>query len=263
MSLLHIPFFKRTYYHTLALTISVIFTASLIPIKSIAADSDTIPPVIRILVDAGIKVTDIGEGYYSYPHGSKIKVIDSQGKVKCEVTAIEGRFCEGRLKIARDTETVTRYREHYGQVRDGYDTPFTHSGLIKTKEQQLQLSNYDIVDTDFNSILKFPIYSLTGRFRAGKCPYTDVNNKVGFIDLDGNMICEPRYGNVWNINAANIPYWVIGDSKYNGNKGLLDLNLNEVLPISHHFKNMVAFLEADGQIRGYLFTKYRSSDKGV
>lgn len=216
------------------------------------------PQYIENLESAGFKVFDIGEGYYKYQNlTSNFVVLKGDGTIIGEFTAV-GEFRDGRLCIARGSQVVssmvavTQYASPYGGMTTSYKD-FAH---------KLILSNYDIVDRDFNSILKFPINSFV-IFRDGFGSFEDAHAGkymgrdkfaaylCGIMDINGNLICPPTFEFITEIPLGG--YFVIGD-KYQGEFGVCDTSGNIVIPISKTFKNYRRLINNETKEETFILT---------
>ena len=216
------------------------------------------PQYIKNLESAGFKVFDIGEGYYKYQNlTSNFVVLKGDGTIIGEFTAV-GEFRDGRLSIARGSQVVssmvdvTQYASPYGGMTTSYND-FAH---------KLILSNYDIVDRDFNSILKFPINSFV-IFRDGLGSFEDAHAGkykgrddfpaylCGIMDINGNLICPPTFEFITEIPLGG--YFVIGD-KYQGKFGVCDTSGNIVIPISKTFKNYRRLINNETKEETFILT---------
>ena len=215
------------------------------------------PQYIKNLESAGFKVFDIGEGYYKYQNlTSNFVVLKGDGTIIGEFTAV-GEFRDGRLCIARGSQVVssTGHVTQYASDRGwtiSYDD-YAH---------KLILSNYDIVDRDFNSILKFPINSFV-IFRDGFGSFEDAHagkymgrDKFaaylwGIMDINGNLICPPTFEFITEIPLGG--YFVIGD-KYQGEFGVCDTSGNIVIPISKTFKNYRRLINNETKEETFILT---------
>lgn len=228
----------------------IIFTMNL--------SAQELPEHIKNLESAGFKVFCIGEGYYKYQNlTSNFVVLKGDGTIIGEFTAV-GEFRDGRLCIARGSQVVTsmvavtQYASPYGGMTTSYND----------FARKLILSNYDIVDADFNSILKFPINSFV-IFRDGIGPFEDAHAGkymgrdkfaaylCGIMDINGNLICPPTFEFITEIPLGG--YFVIGD-KYRGKFGVCDTSGNIVIPISKTFKNYRRLINNETKEETFILT---------
>lgn len=235
------------------------------------AQNDSIPPFIKNLESAGIKVFYIGEGYYKYyRNDSKIVVLKGDGTIIGEYTEV-GEFIEERLtltsstRIATKTETVLKS----GHTWDGKF--ILYEGDETTR--QLFLSDYDIVDPHFHSILKFPINSFV-IFKDGIGTFEDTSIGKhkgpdgyfhylwGIMDKDGNLICEPKFEHISQSHYDG--YYIIGD-KYLSKFGVCDKAGNIIIPISSTFKNYKIYIDEVTGEQTFVLTKDKAAryEKGA
>lgn len=216
-----------------------------------------LPQHIKNLESAGFKIIYIGEGYYKYQNlTSNFVVLKGDGTIIGEFTAV-GEFRDGRLCIARGSQVVTSMVD---VTQYAYDRgmAFSYNDLAR----KLILSNYDIVDTDFNSILKFPINSFV-IFRDGIGSFEDAHAGkykgrdkfaaylCGIMDINGNLICPPTFEFITEIPLGG--YFVIGD-KYQGKFGVCDTSGNIVIPISKTFKNYRRLINNETKEETFILT---------
>ena len=84
-------------------------------------------------------------------------------------------------------------------------------------------------------ILKFPIDGAT-IFDEGLCA-VKVNGKYGFIDLNGNMVCKPKFDYAYKFFGD---YGVILD-KYQNHVGIINKEFEILLPVSKEFTSVRFF----------------------
>ncbi len=235
------------------------------------AQNDSIPPFIKNLESAGIKVFYIGEGYYKYyRNDSKIVVLKGDGTIIGEYTQV-GEFIEERLTLTSSTRIATK-TETVPKSGYTYDGKFILYEDDKTTKQ-LFLSDYDIVDPNFHSILKFPINSFV-IFKDGIGTFEDTSIGKhkgpdgffyylwGIMDKDGNLICEPKFEHISQIHYDG--YYIIGD-KYLSKFGVCDKAGNIIIPISSTFKDYRIYIDEVTGEQTFVLTKDKAGryEKGA
>lgn len=235
------------------------------------AQNDSIPPFIKNLESAGIMVFNIGEGYYKYHRNdSKIVVIKGDGTIIGEYTQV-GEFIEERLTLTSSTRIATK-TETVLKSDHTWDGKFIlYEGDETTR--QLFLSDYDIVDPDFNSILKFPINSFV-IFKDGIGTFEDTSIGKhkgpdgyfhylwGIMDKDGNLICEPKFEHISQSHYDG--YYIIGD-KSQSKFGVCDKAGNIIIPISSTFKSYRIYIDEMTGEQTFILTKDKAArrEKGA
>lgn len=253
----------------LSLICIVLFT--LLTDFSSQAQNDSIPPFIKNLESAGIKVFYIGEGYYKYyRNDSKIVVIKGDGTIIGEYTQV-GEFIEERLTLTNSTRTATK-TETVLKSGHTWDGKFILYEGDETN-RQLFLSDYDIVDPHFHSILKFPINSFV-IFKDGIGTFEDTSIGKhkgpdgyfhylwGIMDKDGNLICEPKLEHISQSHYDG--YYIIGD-KDRSKFGVCDKAGNIIIPISSTFKNYRIYIDEMTGEQTFVLTKDKAAryEKGA
>lgn len=185
-------------------------------------------------------VFNIGEGYYKYHRNdSKIVVIKGDGTIIGEYTQV-GEFIEERLTLTSSTRIATK-TETVLKSDHTWDGKFIlYEGDETTR--QLFLSDYDIVDPHFNSILKFPINSFV-IFKDGIGTFEDTS--IGkHKGPDG--------------------YYIIGD-KSQSKFGVCDKAGNIIIPISSTFKSYRIYIDEMTGEQTFILTKDKAArrEKGA
>lgn len=215
----------------------------LLAVSLSAKGQENVPPAIQTLKNAGLTVSSIGGGKWYAPVNGSARIFNDDGTVFGDFTSYIS-FEQNRMVVTKGTYTyegseptewiiarVKIYGEYipvkktYGSKREGC--------TVNT--------DWDILDEKGNSILKFPIDKAT-KFSEGLCA-VKVDGKWGFIDLDGNMVCEPKFDNAFIFYGD---YGLISD-KYDRYAGIINKKFEIVLPVSKLLK--VQFLEKE--YKGY------------
>lgn len=202
---------------------------------------NTVPPAIQTLKKAGMTVFSLGEGKWQTIVNGKVRVLNDDASVFGEFTSVSS-FHQNRMVVTKGEITIegTKPTELIvGWVKEN-DTK--SSPLLPVKKTISfgskgfsTLSDWDILDEEGKSILKFPIYGAT-IFDEGLCA-VKVNGKYGFIDLDGNMVCEPKFDYAYKFFGD---YGVIED-KYKNHVGIINKEFEILLPVSKKFTSVRLF----------------------
>lgn len=202
---------------------------------------NTVPPAIQTLKNAGMTVFSIGEGKWQTIVNGKVRVLNDDASVFGEFTSVES-FHQNRMVVTKGVITIegTKPTELIvGWVKEN-DTK--SSPLLPVKktisfgsEGFSTFSDWDILDEEGKSILKFPIDDAK-IFDEGLCA-VKVNGKYGFIDLDGNMVCEPKFDYAYKFFGD---YGVIMD-KYKNHVGIINKEFEILLPVSKKFTDVRLF----------------------
>ena len=235
---------------------------------SMHLSAQELPPVVKNLESMGFKVFYIGEGYYKYQNlTSNYVVLKGDGTIIGEFAAV-GAFRDGRLSIARGSQVVSSMRDVVQYASDRGNS-FSYNDIA----HKVVLSNYDIVDRDFNSILQFPINSFV-IFRDGLGSFEDAHAGkykgrddfpaylCGIMDINGNLICPPTFEFITEIPLGG--YFVIGD-KFQGQFGVCDTSGHIVIPISKTFKGYRRLINNETHEETFILTKAASGkyEKGA
>ena len=202
---------------------------------------NTVPPAIQTLKKAGMTVFSIGEGKWQTIVNGKVRVLNDDASVFGEFTTVKS-FHQHRLVVTKGEITIegTKPTELIvGWVREN-DTKFSPYLPVKKRinfgsKGFSTLSDWDILDEEGKSILKFPIYDAT-IFDEGLCA-VKVNGKYGFIDLNGNMVCKPKFDYAYKFFGD---YGVILD-KYQNHVGIINKEFEILLPVSKEFTSVRFF----------------------
>lgn len=170
-----------------------------------------------------------------------------------------GRYSCGRIVVAKKMKVESGsgpMQTYLGLTPQGemlYSQRFGDKGTIEYS----YLDDYDVLDENWKSILKFPITEAIG-FSEGVCG-VKVGNKYGFIDVDGNWVKSPEYDYVGVFREG---YCVIGN-KSATKFGIIDHNFKEVIPISTEIIDVkYNLLENNGNVGVTIYVKNGESRKG-
>lgn len=196
---------------------------------------NAVPPAIQTLKKAGMTVFPLGEGKWQTTVNGKVRVFNDDASVFGEFTTVKS-FHQHRLVVTKGEITIegTKPTELIvGWVREN-DTKFSPWLPVKKtisfgSKGFSTFSDWDILDEEGKSILKFPIYDAT-IFDEGLCA-VKVNGKYGFIDLNGNMVCKPKFDYAYKFFGN---YGVIED-KYQNHVGIINKEFEILLPVSKEF----------------------------
>lgn len=202
---------------------------------------NTVPPAIQTLKKAGMTVFSIGEGKWQTIVNGKVRVLNDDASVFGEFTTVKS-FHQHRLVVTKGEITIegTKPTELIvGWVKEN-DTKFSPWLPVKKtisfgSKGFSTFSDWDILDEEGKSILKFPIYDAT-IFDEGLCA-VKVNGKYGFIDLNGNMVCKPKFDYAYKFFGD---YGVILD-KYQNHVGIINKEFEILLPVSKEFTSVRFF----------------------
>ena len=209
-----------------------------------------VPPAIQTLKKAGMTVFPLGEGKWQTTVNGKVRVFNDDASVFGEFTSVSS-FNQHRMVVTKGEITIegTEPTELIvGWVREN-DTK--SSSYIPVKKRIdfgskgfSTLSDWDILDEEGKSILKFPIDGAT-IFDEGLCA-VKVNGKYGFIDLNGNMVCKPIFDYAYKFFGN---YGVIKD-KYKNHVGIINKGFEILLPVSKEFISVRYFVEEHKGCKG-------------
>ena len=202
---------------------------------------NAVPPAIQTLKKAGMTVFSIGEGKWQTIVNGKVRVLNDDASVFGEFTTVKS-FHQHRLVVTKGEITIegTKPTELIvGWVKEN-DTKFSPWLPVKKtisfgSKGFSTFSDWDILDEEGKSILKFPIYDAT-IFDEGLCA-VKVNGKYGFIDLNGNMVCKPKFDYAYKFFGD---YGVILD-KYQNHVGIINKEFEILLPVSKEFTSVRFF----------------------
>ena len=202
---------------------------------------NAVPPAIQTLKKAGMTVFPLGEGKWQTTVNGKVRVFNDDASVFGEFTTVKS-FHQHRLVVTKGEITIegTKPTELIvGWVREN-DTKFSPYLPVKKRinfgsKGFSTLSDWDILDEEGKSILKFPIDGAT-IFDEGLCA-VKVNGKYGFIDLNGNMVCKPKFDYAYKFFGD---YGVILD-KYQNHVGIINKEFEILLPVSKEFTSVRFF----------------------
>lgn len=202
---------------------------------------NAVPPAIQTLKKAGMTVFPIGEGKWQTTVNGKVRVFNDDASVFGEFTTVKA-FHQHRLVVTKGEITIegTKPTELIvGWVKEN-DTKFSPWLPVKKtisfgSKGFSTFSDWDILDEEGKSILKFPIYDAT-IFDEGLCA-VKVNGKYGFIDLNGNMVCKPKFDYAYKFFGD---YGVILD-KYKNHVGIINKEFEILLPVSKEFTSVRFF----------------------
>ena len=203
----------------------------------------TVPSAIQTLKKAGMTVFSLGEGKWQTIVNGKVRVLNDDAFVFGEFTSVSS-FHQHRMDVTKGEITIegTKPTELIvGWVKEN-NTKFSPWLPVKKtvslgSEGYSTFSDWDILDEEGKSILKFPIYGAT-IFDEGLCA-VKVNGKYGFIDLDGNMVCKPKFDYAYKFFGN---YGVIED-KYKNHVGIIDKEFEILLPVSKQFTSVGFFVK--------------------
>ena len=170
-----------------------------------------------------------------------------------------GRYSCKRIVVAKKRTIIPGQgptQTYLGSTPQG-DMVYSHRiGDHGTPEHNF-LDDYDVLDENWKSILKFPIKEAVG-FSEDVCG-VKVGNKYGFIDLNGNWIKMPVYEYVGVFRDG---YCVIGNNSAT-KLGIIDHNFKEVIPISSEIIDVkYNLLENNGNVGVTLYIKNGKEIKG-
>lgn len=187
---------------------------------------DDIPAAIQTLKNAGITVFSIGNGKWEMVGNGKVKILNDDGSVFGEFTNVVS-YSQNRMVVTKGTYTVKPTEVFLGWYYDSSNIPIpVKKTLGNVKEEYTIVTDWDIIDNNGKSILKFPIYD-ANIFQEGLCAVR-VSDKYGFIDLDGNLVCEPKFDYAYRFFGE---YGIIED-KYRNHVGIINKKFEILLPVS-------------------------------
>ena len=196
---------------------------------------NTVPPAIQTLKKAGMTVSPLGEGKWQTIVNGKVRVLNDDASVFGEFTSVSS-FHQNRMVVAKGVITIAGTKPTeliVGWVKENDTKSSPWLPVKKTisfgSKGFSTLSDWDILDEEGKSILKFPIDGAT-IFDEGLCA-VKVNGKYGFIDLNGNMVCEPKFDYAYKFFGD---YGVIED-KYKNHVGIINKEFEILLPVSKKF----------------------------
>ena len=211
---------------------------------------NAVPPAIQTLKKAGMTVFPLGEGKWQTTVNGKVRVLNDDASVFGEFTSVSS-FNQHRMVVTKGVITIegTEPTELIvGWVREN-DTKFSPYLPVKKRinfgsKGFSTLSDWDILDEEGKSILKFPIDGAT-IFDEGLCA-VKVNGKYGFIDLNGNMVCKPKFDYAYKFFGN---YGVIED-KYQNHVGIINKEFEILLPVSKEFISVRFFVKEHKGCKG-------------
>lgn len=211
---------------------------------------NAVPPAIQTLKKAGMTVFPLGEGKWQTTVNGKVRVFNDDASVFGEFTSVSS-FNQHRMIVTKGVITIegTKPTELIvGWVREN-DTKFSPYLPVKKRinfgsKGFSTLSDWDILDEEGKSILKFPIDGAT-IFDEGLCA-VKVNGKYGFIDLNGNMVCKPKFDYAYKFFGN---YGVIED-KYQNHVGIINKEFEILLPVSKEFISVRFFVKEHKGCKG-------------
>lgn len=211
---------------------------------------NAVPPAIQTLKKAGMTVFPLGEGKWQTTVNGKVRVFNDDASVFGEFTSVSS-FNQHRMVVTKGVITIegTKPTELIvGWVREN-DTKFSPYLPVKKRinfgsKGFSTLSDWDILDEEGKSILKFPIDGAT-IFDEGLCA-VKVNGKYGFIDLNGNMVCKPKFDYAYKFFGN---YGVIED-KYQNHVGIINKEFEILLPVSKEFISVRFFVKEHKGCKG-------------
>lgn len=147
----------------------------------------------------------------------------------------------------------------------------TYYSTVSNSEEKIDYSNYlkvykegagygviskdgeNLIDCQYATIINFDQYT----FAVTKGDNT--NAQIGVIDLRGNVIKEFRNGGIFDNSEKFNKYAIV---TLNNKKGVLDRNLNEIVPIEYDSINMRDFAENNNSTK-YLFAAEKNGQYEV
>ena len=211
---------------------------------------NAVPPAIQTLKKAGMTVFPLGEGKWQTTVNGKVRVFNDDASVFGEFTSVSS-FNQHRMIVTKGVITIegTKPTELIvGWVLES-DTKISPDQPVKKRinfgsKGFSTLSDWDILDEEGKSILKFPIDGAT-IFDEGLCA-VKVNGKYGFIDLNGNMVCKPKFDYAYKFFGN---YGVIED-KYQNHVGIINKEFEILLPVSKEFISVRFFVKEHKGCKG-------------
>lgn len=177
------------------------------------------PPAIQALKNAGITVWSIGNGKWYTTSTEGTKILNEDATVFIECASFNG-YSEGRYVLARKKEFIRSYDE---RIKD-----YIGGGLYEGTGTWVK-KDFDILDEDGNSILQFPINDASF-YVDGKCA-VKVGKLWGFIDKDGNWLCEPKFVGALFLEGK---YGIIGD-RFCEYVGIINDQYEIIMPVTTYF----------------------------
>ena len=211
-------------------------TILLLVATTFAFGENETPPAIQALKNAGITVWSIGNGKWKTTSAGSTKVLNEDGTVFIECANLKSSS-EGRYVIARKIEYTPAFiletKDYIGGNTYAVTTHFRG-------EEKWVETDFDILDEDGNSILQFPINGAS-YYVDGKCA-VKVGKLWGFIDKDGNWLCEPKFA---HANLLVGKYGIISD-EFGSNVGIINDQYEIVIPVTPRLFNVRRF-EVNGE----------------
>lgn len=188
------------------------------------------PSAIQTLQNAGMTVWSIGDGKWkTNTNDGRVKILNDDGSVFLDCLGFKF-YSEGRYAFFQTMTTTYSSVKYTVETKVDGTTYYTE----KSNPESVSTSDWDIIDEKGQSILKFPIDGTSGwGYINGKCA-VKIGKLWGFIDRDGNLLCEPKFAHADLIQGK---YGTISD-EFGSNVGIINDQYEIIIPVTSQLFNV-------------------------
>lgn len=227
-------------------------TILLLVVTTFAFGENELPPAIQSLKNAGLTIWQMKSAKWKTNSNGRVKILNDDGTVFIDCASFKF-YSEGRYGFFREMNYVPAWSLEHKEYIGQYAGRATYAVAQLAKgEEKWEGKDFDILDEDGNSILQFPIDDASGLgYVDGKCA-VKVGKLWGFIDRDGNWLCEPKFEGASFLDGK---YGIISDEYGTAQHvGIINDQYEIIMPVTPHLFN-VRRIEKDGRLAIYVQDK--------